>query len=176
MWPSTLKAFSLANIWRCFPHVYTQSSGPCRHFGRDKISFFACGWPPMSSGTNEFDVTNEFGENTHGRCLFFFYIYICLKKEVAPFHFPPRPNLLSSFSWPHGRHMFDYIMMILIICLQIRSQAFCSTNYRRLLPRHCNRLLPCSHDHLAPPPCMDFAMALFYNGRGRLGVGLARVE
>ena len=85
MWPSTLKAFSLANIWRCFPHVYTQSSGPCRHFGRDKISFFACGWPPMSSGTNEFDVTNEFGENTHGRCLFFFYIYIYIYDSFFSF-------------------------------------------------------------------------------------------
>ena len=101
MWPSTLKAFSLANIWRCFPHVYTQSSGPCRHFGRDKISFFACGWPPMSSGTNEFDVTNEFGENTHGRCLFFFYIYM-FKERSCPLSLPSTPQSPIQFqlaSW-----------------------------------------------------------------------------
>ena len=142
----TRNNFSVANtihVWRCF-QINHQDLVDIRAW--PGYNFILCGWPPASSSNNEFDVTNEYTGKTIWVCGDFpFPIYI--KKGSCPLSVPshaPNSYLAASSGLMHGRHMFNYNMLIFIICLQIRSQAFCNIKAPALL-HEAPALQPCPH-------------------------------
>ena len=107
MWPSTLNACSLANIWRCFPQ------GMYIHSHQDLVDILAgIKFHSLWSASNAWARGTMSSRKTciHGRCFSYLYIYIyIIKKGSCPVPLPSTPQSPIQFqlgSW--ASHVWLY--------------------------------------------------------------------